>query len=76
MITMRRATLFSFALLLSGQTAIAAAPAITREAFNGIWSGEQGVLWDTSVKSGERPRAPFTPEYAARYQESDRKSVV
>jgi hypothetical protein len=38
--------------------------------FAGIWSGEQGVLWDTSVKPGQKPNPPFTPEYAARYQAS------
>jgi hypothetical protein len=41
-----------------------------REHLGGIWVPDQGVLWDTSVKSGERPRAPLTPAYAARYQEA------
>jgi len=44
----------------------AAAPAD----FNGVWSGDQGVLWDTSVKPGQPPNAPFTPEYKAKYQEA------
>lgn len=56
---------------LVGQSAIAAASSeIARTDFSGVWSPDQGVLWDTSVKAGERPRAPFTPEYAARYQEA------
>ncbi|MEO6377340.1 MAG: hypothetical protein ABIO37_04865 [Caulobacteraceae bacterium] len=45
---------------------VSAAPAD----FNGVWSGDQGVLWDTSVKPGQPPNAPFTPEFAAQYQDS------
>jgi hypothetical protein len=58
-------------LLAASLTAAGAAPAsAARDALAGIWSGDQGVLWDTSVKAGQRPKAPFTPEFAARYQES------
>lgn len=37
---------------------------------SGIWSGTQGVIWETNLKPGEKEKPPFTPEYAARYQES------
>jgi hypothetical protein len=68
----RRALLILLASVLACQTpANAAEPAaLPRSGMNGIWSGEQGVLWDTSVKPGQKPRAPFTPEYAAIYQEA------
>lgn len=67
-----RAPLILLASLLAGQSSAIASEssAMTRSDLNGVWSGEQGVLWDTSVKPGQRPRAPFTREYAARYQES------
>jgi hypothetical protein len=66
------AALGSLTLLAATAAAAAAAAdaAVDRSAFNGIWSGDQGVLWDTTVKPGEKTRAPFTPEYAARYQRS------
>ena len=41
-----------------------------RRDLSGIWTPDQGVIWDTSVGPGERPKAPFTPEYAALYQEA------
>ena len=44
--------------------------AAERRDLNGIWSPDQGVLWDTSVAPGQRPNAPFTPAYAALYQEA------
>jgi hypothetical protein len=56
--------------LANGGAAFAASSEARSAAFNGIWSGDQGVLWDTSVKPGEKTRAPFTAEYAARYAES------
>jgi len=67
-----RAKLLVVSILLGfSLPASAAAPAATtRGDFSGIWSGDQGVLWDTSVRGGQRPKAPFTPEYAARYQEA------
>ena len=68
---MRYAVLFILWGWLASESVIAAASSgDARPDLNGIWSPDQGVLWDTSVKSGERPRAPFTPEYAARYQEA------
>jgi hypothetical protein len=36
--------------------------------FEGIWSGTQGVIWDTTLKPGEKENPPYTPEFAARYQ--------
>jgi len=43
------------------------APLLTRD-FEGIWSGTQGVIWETNLKPGEPENPPFTPEFAARYQ--------
>ncbi len=57
------------AIFATAQGSAANADAVST-GLNGIWSGDQGVLWDTSVKPGERTKAPFTPEYAARYQQS------
>jgi len=56
----------------SGQATAAQAPAqaASRTDMRGIWTGDQGVLWDTSVRPGERTKAPFTPEYAKIYQEA------
>jgi hypothetical protein len=67
-----RTSLILLAGVLAGQSpAIAAESApLPRSGMNGIWSGEQGVLWDTSVRGGGKPRAPFTREYAAIYQDS------
>ncbi len=67
-----RVLLILLAVWFAGQfSANASEPAATtRDKLSGVWSGDQGVLWDTSVKGGQKPRAPFTPEYAARYQES------
>lgn len=67
-----RVSLLFLAGLLAWQPFASAADSSAQASsqLGGIWSGEQGVLWDTSAKPGERPRAPFTPEYAARYQEA------
>ncbi len=67
-----RTSLILLAGVLAGQSSAIAAESTTlsRNGMNGIWSGEQGVLWDTSVKPGQKPRAPFTREYAAIYQEA------
>jgi hypothetical protein len=69
----RFAVLFSLFGLFAGPLAGAAAAASETSArpdLSGIWSGDQGILWDTSAKEGQRPQAPFTPAYAARYQEA------
>jgi hypothetical protein len=61
----------SLAIGLGASFALAgAAAAASLQDFAGVWGADQGVLWDTSVKPGERPNAPFTPEYAAKYQEA------
>jgi hypothetical protein len=67
-----RGLLLALPMLLTASLPAAgsAAASANRAALSGIWSGDQGVLWDTSVKAGQRPKAPFTPEFAARYQES------
>ena len=44
--------------------------AAERHDLSGIWSPDQGVLWDTSVRQGQPPNAPFTPEYAALYKKA------
>ena len=41
-------------------------PAV-RSDFNGIWTGQQGVIWDTSAGRGQPERPPFTPQYADLY---------
>jgi hypothetical protein len=41
-----------------------------RSDFNGIWTGEQGVIWDTAARRGQPENPPFTPEYAALYQQA------
>lgn len=49
---------------------------VVRGNFNGIWSGEQGVLWDPTVSGGastgqsRRQDPPFTPEFEKLYQEA------
>lgn len=59
------------ALAAAGPPAASApARAPVRSDMNGIWTGDQGVLWDTSVRPGERSKAPFTPEYARIYDEA------
>jgi len=35
---------------------------------NGIWSGTQGIIWDTAAKPEEPDSPPYTPEYAERYR--------
>ena len=41
-----------------------------RSDFNGIWTGEQGVLWDTAARRGQPENPPFTPEYATLYKQA------
>jgi hypothetical protein len=41
-----------------------------RTDLNGIWTSEQGVLWDTAAARGQPEKPPFTPEYAALYQQA------
>jgi hypothetical protein len=41
-----------------------------RSDFNGIWTGEQGVIWDTEARRGQPENPPFTPEYAALYKQA------
>jgi hypothetical protein len=70
---MRTSTILTCTVVLFALTASigrVSAAEVDKAAFNGIWSGDQGVLWDTSVKAGEKTKAPFTPEYVARYQQS------
>lgn len=71
--------IFAGALSVSSAPAVAlAAPAPAQAArkapqrsdFNGIWTGEQGVLWDTNAKPGQPQNPPFTTEYAALYKEA------
>jgi hypothetical protein len=47
---------------------IARAPA--RADFNGIWSSEQGILWDTAAARNQPENPPFTAEYAALYKQA------
>lgn len=44
--------------------------AVAHPDLSGIWSGMQGVLWDTSIKPGEKQNPPFTPEFAERYRQA------
>lgn len=68
---MRYAILVSIALIGSpAWAASAASEKSSRPDLSGIWSSDQGVLWDTSVPPGQRPNAPFTPPFAARYQKA------
>jgi hypothetical protein len=42
----------------------------TRADFNGIWSTEQGILWDTAAGRNQPQNPPFTAEYAALYRQA------
>ncbi|MDB5461304.1 MAG: hypothetical protein JWO72_3045 [Caulobacteraceae bacterium] len=46
------------------------ARAAVRSDFNGIWTSEQGVLWDTAAGRGQPEHPPFTPQYAALYKQA------
>lgn len=74
---MRRALIASLALFAGVSTvwlppgaAEAAKAAPQRSDFNGVWTGQQGVLWDTNAKPGEPQKPPFTPEYAELYKQA------
>ena len=54
-------------------TAPAGAPTArtpSRADFNGLWSTEQGILWDTAVSRGQQENPPFTAEYATLYKQA------
>jgi hypothetical protein len=44
--------------------------AAERRDLGGIWTPDQGVIWDTAAPPGGRENPPFTPKYAALYQEA------
>lgn len=46
------------------------ARSVVRADFNGLWSTQQGVLWDTAAGRGKPQHPPFTPEYAALYKQA------
>ena len=53
-----------------GNAAVTSARAAVRSDFNGIWTSEQGVIWDTAAGRGQPENPPFTPEYAALYKQA------